>query len=903
MRKDWIDTKADETIDPVRVRVALHSLEDAWPNDFPPLRKLIEQMPVGEEKLLALLAVSPISAEKLIRDPAALLWLAEPGVCNADRGAGRMIADVHREKTAEFDPSFRALRMLKGRELLRIALREVGGLSTLEQTTLELTRLAEVCLREVEAGWFSDFCRRWGKPKTEFAILGMGKFGGEELNYSSDIDVIFFYGEEGSLNGNFTHHEFFTRLAEKIAATFAAKDEAGALFRIDLRLRPEGADGPLVRSLESMENYYAGFGETWERMAMIKARGVAGSEELAYEFCQRLQSFMYPRALSPDLLEEIASVKSRIEREIVGEEKMTRNVKLGYGGIREIEFVAQSLQLIHGARHAFLQERNTLKTLRGLQQLNIIPREEMADLADACRFLRTVEHRLQIEGEQQTHTIPEDAKAVSRLAASLGFATKAKFERKLGVHTRKVRAIFNRILHGERPEMTTATLDLAFFSEPQAAARTIRDLREGGAEAHISPRTKRIFDKLEPLLVQSLRDVADPDLALNRFVRFVARYGIRGLLFETLVVNPKLLELLVKLFDSSRFITDIVLRRPQLIEEIARDGLGESLGVAQYAEGVRKNPENLSWMDAVRVYRRSQILRIFLRDVLGLAKIEEVQAEYSALAEACLVFVQASLGIGDALTVIAMGKFGGSELSYGCDLDVMFVGDDVKAAAQLVKAMTATTEEGIVFPMDARLRPEGEAGQLMLPLASYAKYYEGRAQLWEVQALTKARPVSGPMRNKFLELAQKVWRKSGKESRVLSDIKSMHDRVVKERTSGDELLDFKTGAGGLMQLEFFVQGSQMKRDLWENNTVRAIGRLAEQRIVSAENAEALSRHYLFLRKCESVLRRDENSGVSSLPPDEEAQRRLALRCGFADRAAFLAAYQSAREGIRQAARL
>ena len=902
MRTDWIEAKAAETIDPERVRTALRSLKEAWPDDFHPLRKVIERFPAGEDKLLALLAVSPVSGEKLTRDPAALLWLAQPEVCNAARGAGRMVADIKREKTGGFDPAFRALRLVKSREMLRIALREVGGLSTLEQTTLELTRLAEVCLREVYARWLGELARRWGKPGTDFAVLGMGKFGGEELNYSSDIDVIFFYGEEGSLNPNFTRHEFFNRLAEKIVAAFSAVDETGALFRIDLRLRPEGSAGPLARSLESMENYYAGFGETWERMAMIKARGVCGGEELSYEFCQRLQPFIYPRALSPDLLDEIASVKTRIEREIVGHDKLTRNVKLGYGGIREIEFVAQAFQLIHGARHAFLQERNTLKTLRALQQLDIIPRGEMDALMDAYRFLRTVEHRLQIEGEQQTHTIPEGTEEVRRLAASLGFASKAKFTRQLAAHTGAVRAIFDRVLRGGQEEKPAArAVDLGFFEQPGDAERTLCQLREGSAEAHFSPRTRKIFAKLEPLLMDSLRRVADPDTALNRFVRFVECYGIRGLLFETLVVNPKVLELLVKLFDSSRFISDIVLRRPQWIEEIAREGsLGESMGVAHYAEGLRKNPENLSWMDSARVYRRGQILRIFLRDLLGFARIEEVQAEYSALAEACLVFVQESLGIGEELTVVAMGKFGGGELSYGCDLDVMFVGEDVTAAERLIKAMTATTDEGIVFPMDARLRPEGNAGLLSIPLESYAAYYAGRAQLWEAQALTKARPVSGRLRGEFLEFAQKIWRESGRRPGLLSGIKAMHDRVVHERASGDDALDFKTGVGGLMELEFFAQGLQMKNDVWENNTVKALARLRERGILPGKSAETLSRHYLFLRKCESVIRRDENSSASTLPAEADAQQKFARRMGFEESGSFFAAYELARKEIHEA---
>src|SRR5205807_5360876 len=255
---------------------------------------------------------------------------------------------------------------------------------------------------EVYRHWNAELRHRLGGPETEFSILGLGKLGGRELNHSSDIDVIFLYGEEGQVAPNFTHHEWFNQLSAKIIETFAATDPAGALFRIDLRLRPEGAAGPLARSLESMENYYAGFGETWERLALIKARGIAGSRELAYEFLRQHQPFIYPKSGTPDLLEEIANIKRRIERDIVGSDKLHRDVKLGIGGIREIEFIVQALQLINGARHPFLQEPSMLKALQALRQLNFLPHEEVLALDNTYRFLRRVEHRLQIEAEQQT---------------------------------------------------------------------------------------------------------------------------------------------------------------------------------------------------------------------------------------------------------------------------------------------------------------------------------------------------------------------------------------------------------------------------------------------------------------------------------------------------------------------
>ncbi|HEX4083549.1 MAG TPA: hypothetical protein VHY22_01460 [Chthoniobacteraceae bacterium] len=857
------------------------------------LEELVEGFPAGAGALLSLISYSGASVEKMVRDPDALIWLSGADVCASGRGPRRMLRDLDEMRAgAPFDPQFRALRRLKNREMLRIALRDIARLSTLEETMREITWVAELCLREVCGGWLAELSRRWGLPKSGFCVLGMGKLGGEELNYSSDVDVMFLYGEDGALNPSFSYHEFFTRLAEKIVAAFSAASPDGPLFRIDARLRPEGASGPLVRSLGSMENYYAGFGETWERMALIKARGVAGSDELFYDFTQRLQPFVYPRSLSTDTLDEIAAIKRRIE--LKAESGLERNVKLGRGGIREIEFIAQTLQLIHGARHAFLQERGTLKALRALRELDYMNAEDLKILSAAYSFLRDVEHRLQIAGDEQTHTIPEPGPARTLLARSLGFPDQGTFHSVLLKRTAGVRAIFDKFLQADSSRPAPVERDLAFFQNAAAPEKDLEELGRPGSAGHVSPRTRKLYARLEPLLLANLRALADPDVALRRLVRFVERYGIRGLLFETLITHPRLLDLLLRLFDSSGFLTEILLRRPQLLEETTRTGnLGREMDVAAHLAGLAACEEDLAPGDWVRVYRRAQILRIALRDILGFTLTVQMQREYTALAEACLLHVQRSLGLGDSLTLVAMGKFGGGELSYGCDLDVLFIGSDPARATELVKAMTAQTAEGIVFPVDARLRPEGEAGLLATPLESYRNYFLSRARLWEAQALTKARPVSGPGQAEFAAWARETWRHFALREDVLAGIRRMYARVLRERGGG--LLAFKTGAGGLMELEFHVQALQMRHAIWEPNTVRALGALGAAGIV--RHADARAEDYLFLRRCEAAVRRLDNSSVSTLPADDTAQRQAAVRLGFSTRDAFLARYRSARDSI------
>src|SRR5213593_1517541 len=407
---DWTREKAAASLNPSQVGTTLVQLSERWPANARPLRHLIEQFALSEAALLHLLAVSSICATRLTRNPEILLWLCQPEVCLASRRYAEMFSELRAlagDSIAQQD--FAALRFWKGREMTRVALRELANVAPLEETTGELSQIAEICIRRVFEHWDSELRKHHGSPMAEFAILGLGKLGGSELNHSSDVDLLFLYSEEGQLTPHISYHEFFNRLGKRILETFSIPHPAGSLFRIDLRLRPEGSAGPLARSLESMENYYAGFGETWERLALIKARGVAGSGELAYEFLRQHQPFIYPESTTPELLDEIANTERRIERDIVGSDKLHRDVKLGSGGIREIEFIVQALQLIHGARHPFLQQPNMLKALRALHELDLLPRDEVLTLDNTYRFLRRVEHRLQIEAEQQTHVVPREA--------------------------------------------------------------------------------------------------------------------------------------------------------------------------------------------------------------------------------------------------------------------------------------------------------------------------------------------------------------------------------------------------------------------------------------------------------------------------------------------------------------
>src|SRR6059058_5283325 len=495
----WTREKAAASINPAQVETALIHLREHWPETAQPLVDVVEQFPLGEAALIHLLAVSSICTARLTHDPDSLLWLCQPQICGAPRGFTEMLGYLQRSAGNSIaDQGFSALRFWKGREMTRIAVRELANVASLEETTGELSQVAEICIRNVFEHWNTELRQQYGSPNAEFAILALGKLGGGELNHSSDVDLLFLYSDEGQLSPHLSYHEFFNRLAKNILERFSTPHPEGSLFRIDLRLRPEGSAGPLARSLESMENYYAGFGETWERLALIKARHVCGSKELAYEFSRQHQPFIFPKNPTPELLDEIAAIKRRIEREVPADEL---DVKLGAGGIREIEFVAQTLQFIHGAKHTFLQEQGTLKALRAIAQLELLPSSEVRALDESYRFLRRIEHRLQIEAERQTHSIPEDPEKRERLARSLGFDSAARLLAELQRSNERVREIFHHLIASGT---AAPAVNLDIFSDPARATRTLNELAQGSVSFHVAPRTRQIFRRLRPLLLGEL---------------------------------------------------------------------------------------------------------------------------------------------------------------------------------------------------------------------------------------------------------------------------------------------------------------------------------------------------------------------------------------------------------------
>ncbi|MDD2707584.1 MAG: hypothetical protein PHV34_06200 [Verrucomicrobiae bacterium] len=875
--------------------------------------------------------------------PDDLDWLMETRPFELRRSLRRMETEWKGVKWGElgFEDTFRELCRVKRREMLRITVRELAGLAALPDTVLELSATADFCLQRGVDGCMADVGRRFGEPSTEFAVFGMGKLGGEELNYSSDIDLLFAYGEEGKA-GRISHHDFFTRVSERLMEGMRMQNEEGSLFRVDMRLRPEGKSGPLVRSLASYENYYAGFGEVWERMALQKARLVAGDQELGYQFIQDLQPFCYPRHLGPEVLDEIYHIKERIEREVLKEGGLERHVKLGRGGIREIEFAVQSLQLLHGAKNPFIQVRGTLKSLQSLKRLDMLSSSEVGALFDAYVFLRRLEHRLQMREDRQTHLVPADEKIQTALARGLGYKSLRTFLDEWKKHIELVRCFFDRVVsakEGEKREgagtvsVESGVLDAlleddeaawpvepfrkAGFDEPEKAIRTIQTMARGPEYAHVSQRTRDLFRQLFPLLFGRFPERVRPDYCLQQFERFINGYGSRAAIYEMLLVNPRLLSLLLQLFDQSRFLTDILIGQPNLLDDVAYENLlGEMHGRKCMEQALAESPgEELP--EKLRGFCNAELLRIELREILGLAaSAEETQGELSLLADVCIGEVLAhrpktksSKGskAGKGLCVAGLGKYGGRELSYGSDLDVIFIGDNPGEAGWVMSAMGKGTG---IFKMDARLRPHGEDGPLTAPLAACERYYSKQAQFWERQALTRARVVAGDsaVGKAFLKMTDQLIYAKPLSADELREMAAMRARIENERgDANDPLRNFKTGAGGLVDVEFLAQAQQLRFG-HAHGTLRRASTLEVIRQMPAidgwpdEDCQALIEDYGWLRKLENALRRDANAPAEQLPAEHQQWLLVARRLGLPGVAALEGALQSCRERVRKITR-
>ena len=892
-------------------------------------------------RLERLADASPLYARLLLQHPEYARWLEEPRNREINYRYQALLdewrastAAVPTEELARDEPYLSLLRSWRRKMTLRIAFRDANGLASTPITVEELTRLGEFCLRECYLISLRQWTRRYGGPWDEdldqparFCVLALGKLGGQELNFSSDIDLIYLYDGEGHCRkegqpGAFTNAEFFTKVAENTTNLLQAQTADGFLFRVDVRLRPEGAYGPLVRSLASLENYYAAAGQTWERMALIKARPVAGDLALGAELLENLQSFRYPRHPPPSLLAEVAAMKTRTEQEMVGPQALARDVKSGPGGIREIEFITQSFQLLHAGRNPFLQTHSTTVELDQLVRYGLMQAGEAEFLSEAYWFLRRVEHAIQMREEHHTHALPADAAEITAIARTLGFSSAATFEQQLKALRTRVRQIYEGLFRRDAGDRDFQEW-WQFFTSPNTplavderlhrwfgpAAGASDELRLFVCGDHGHPVTRELvvrFQHLADPLDDILPKLALPVPTLRRIARFAERYGTRQQFFNGCAASPQFFRVLALLFDRSAFIYDLLAAHPEIVEEVLRpEILRKRKGAAELAGELAAGPADAGHAEWLWLYVKAEQVRYAIGELLGHLKVGEVEASLSLLADAVLQHELQRLDPAQKLLLVALGKYGGAELTFGSDLDLLFVAADSDAAAaeptvrELQRLLRHGGPLGAAYEVDLRLRPHGDAGPLVTTPAVLRAYHAGSsAQPWERQLLTRMRVVTGPasLAAEFGAFVSELLYSTPLEDDAAAAIWAMRDRIERGReVASPPERAFKTGAGGLVDFEFLVQLLQLRHghafpSLRQPGTRQGLRTLASAGLIPGEAAARLLEHYDFLKRIEILLRGDSNRAVSLLAASPEARAPLARWLGFADEAGFWAEY-------------
>ncbi len=909
----------------------------------------LKQNPAVTQMILTLFGHSQFLSDALIRNPEYFDWFIDSSILRETKTREEMFEELH-NMVGLFttrDSKLNAMRRFKRREMLRIGLRDLMKTADLEANTLELSYLADVCLEMATSVCLEELTKQFGNPMEEsnpekvalFTTIGMGKLGGKELNYSSDIDVMFLYSDEGDTSGSpsISNHEFFTKLAQNIIQVIGGMTKEGYLFRIDARLRPEGDAGPLVRSIVSYENYYASFGATWERLALIKARYCAGDAALANEFLEMINPFIYHRYIGISEIEDLHHMKSRIDAQIAQKGTTYRNVKLGYGGIREIEFSVQLLQLLYGAKNKSLKKLGTLPCLRELKKLKFIEETEEIFLKEAYIYLRHAEHKLQIMHAQQLHTFPEDPEQLALFSARMGFKADKKqtldqaFLNHYQELTEQVHKLYGHFfklpeeLSSEKkenldwlleekvdPEKLKEKLEPIGFLHFEQAHKNFILLAKGPSYMHVPVRTQKTFAALLPSLIEALTHAPDPDQALNNLERFVlAQKGSRSSFFEVLLQNQNVMDLLLTLFGSSHFLSDLLIASPNLFGSLTLPGEIETKRTEKelsekITPQLNSEKERSKKITLLKSFKNEEMMRISLRDLLNLISLTEFFKEYADLSDVVLsnALAIATEGKEVSLAIIGLGKQGGAELSYSSDLDMVIVSrngnhTENEAAAELIQIMNNKSDGNELYKVDMRLRPDGDKGPLAPSIETYQRYYKEKSATWEKQSLTRARFICGDpeLGKEFEAIRQETIFKQSADPSIKEEIRTMRTRIEKERSKvkANEK-EIKLGAGGIVDIEFIAQYLQLTHGhtspkLQTTSTLETLVALSQAKHLSSQSTSSLKEGYLFLRALENMLRIVNNQALDKLPTDAAGLQHCAKRMGYSDTSKALASEQ------------
>ncbi len=902
---------------------ALQELPEGWRDDprWDPLLAELGEVADPDAALRRLLRLDVVErvlgSLETVRPLFALLGFSEyltDVVARTPGLAGELLGDARTDRSD--------VREFRDAEIVRIAASDLVTEPSEESFRLvgrALADLGDGCVRRV----LSDEAR-----DTPLAVMAMGKYGGQELNYASDIDVLFVLGD-----GDVEHAERSARrLMERLTGP-------PVVFRVDADLRPEGRDGLLVRSLEAYGEYYMRWAQVWEFQSLIKCRFGAGDAGVGHSFHEMIEPFVWPERWAPDTVEQIRQLKARAEQEIHRRGLSSREVKLGRGGIRDVEFAVQLLQLVHGRHHPELRVRTTLDALELLGNEGFVAEEDAQELVDAYVFLRHTEHRLQLEAGRQTHTLPSSPAKREHLARGLGFRDSAEgsaleqFERRWVHTTTVVRTIHERLFYrplmesfaavpSVRPTMTPEEVEerltVLGFDRPPRVRQAISDLTSG------QTRRARLMRAILPGVLSWMAETPEPDLGMLRLVDLAKELDALPHILGVLREEPPVAELVCKALGTGPVLAALLQRDPSLIGALQSDA--RDADARAHAEAITKRARSID--DAVsglRRFKESEFLRLATND-LGAEEPEvfvRTARRLSDVADACLesavrlardeVSERTKGPPPGGFAVIGMGRLGGRELSYASDLDVMFVyerdaqcpdGSDARlfhaAVSERVIGLLSSTPP--IFRVDAELRPEGRSGPIVRSLESYLLYYQRWASLWEFQALTRARHSAGDraLSTRLIDaVAPRVWRALLTRDEV-EEIRHMKARIERERvkTREDPRYQVKLGVGGLADVEFTVQLQQMRSahaypQLRTSNTLLAIEGLVETDLMDERDASWLRDAYLLLNRVRNHLFLLRGIATDALPTRDEEVERLARSLGYGrgSRSRFLEHYR------------
>ncbi len=739
-------------------------------------------------------------------------WLEHPFQPDDIRQLAEQLATCDSEEQLQS-----LLRRFRNRQQLRIIWRDLNRLASLEDTTCELSLLADTCISQALDWLYLRHCQQYGTPTGHASgkpqpliVLGMGKLGAGELNLSSDVDLIFTYPEGGETTGakrSLDNQEFFTRLGQKLIRTLDQPTDEGFVFRVDMRLRPYGSGGPLAHSFNAIEQYYQNQGRDWERYAMIKARVVAGDRVAGERLLRILQPFVYRRYLDFSAIEALRAMKQLIQQEVMRKD-MDDNIKLGSGGIREVEFIAQSYQLIHGGRDLSLQQRPLLQVLNTLSAQDYLPADDVEALRQAYRFLRYTEHALQAVADLQTQLLPETPLEQARLAAIMGYSHWSSFQQRLTGYRQQVEQQFRAVIAdpdrddeeyigGEwlpvweqsiPEDSILGQLAEAGFTDPAASWQRLSQLRNGSQVRAMQRLGRERLDAFMPRLLSHVVEQEQPDLVLERVLPLIEAVARRSAYLVLLTENPGALSRLLELCAASPWIATQLTRFPALLDELLNAGRlyrppqAPELA-AELRERLLRIPEDdlEQQLEVLRHFKLAHRLRVAASEIAGTLPLMKVSDYLTWLAEAILTEVlqlvwrdmvrkhghPKRLDGSDCeldFIIVGYGKLGGIELGHGSDLDLVFLYDCdplaetggprpidgaqfyTRLGQRLISMLTTRTTSGGLYDIDMRLRPGGDSGLLVSSLSAFARYQEQEAWTWEHQALVRARVLTGCQR-------------------------------------------------------------------------------------------------------------------------------------------------------------